>query len=459
MSTMPDPDQPASPGRRFDLSRGRAAIRAAIERSAPAPSAVRVWSFTFLLSAAALIGYLARIRGLPALAVPMWIPWPVLAVGFFLTELKVIEVHFRRETHAFSLSEIPAVIGLFFVPPDQYLVALLAGTGAALLITSRQSVVKTAFNLSNYVLVAVVALVIFRTIGRLEGPPVPLDWVAAFTAMLVASGLGALAIATAITLSGGAPQFRKLPEMLQFGGLVAIANTSLGLLATTILWFDPPSVWLLALPLITMFLAYRAYISEREKHERLEMLYRSSRILQHSPELDVALLALLDHAREMFRAELAEVVLDPSPDTAQVLRTTSLHDGRSEVMVPVDRTIRQPDVERAIASRRPVFSTPDRTPGGRLMAIKRAMIAPLVGESATIGTLTIANRLTEGTKFEDDDLRLLETLANQAAVALENGQLEQSLAELGRLKDELRHQAYHDPLTDLPNRSMFAEQV
>ena len=40
------------------------------------------------------------------------------------------------------------------------------------------------------------------------------------------------------------------------------------------------------------------------------------------------------------------------------------------------------------------------------------------------------NRLTEGTSFGQDDLRLLETLANQVAVALENGQLEQSLAEL-----------------------------
>ena len=119
-----------------------------------------------------------------------------------------------------------------------------------------------------------------------------------------------------------------------------------------ILWYDPSSIWLLALPLSTLFLAYRAYVSEREKHERLEMLYRSSRILQHSPELDVALLALLDHAREMFRAELAEVVLEPSPNSDQILRTTSLHDGRNEVMVPVDRPARHPDVEHAIASRR-----------------------------------------------------------------------------------------------------------
>ena len=83
------------------------------------------------------------------------------------------------------------------------------------------------------------------------------------------------------------------------------------------------------------------------------------------------------------------------------------------------------------------------------------MVAPLLGESGLIGSMLIANRLTEGTTFVDDDLRLLETLANQAAVALENGQLEQSLAELSRLKEELRYQAYHDPLTGLANRSLF----
>ena len=387
------PPQRVRPG----MLRISRAIDAIFSHGPLTSTAVRVWTFTIILAAAALLGYLLRIPSLHPLAVPIWIPWPFLAAGFFLTELKVIEVHFRRETHAFSLSEMPAVIGLFFVPPEQYLLALIVGTGTALLITSRQSRLKTAFNLANDGLVAVAAIIIFRAIGRFVGPPGPQDWLAAFAAMLIASGIGALAIATAITLSGGAPQFRKLPEMLQFGGLVAVANTSLALLAVAILWYDPSSVWLLALPLVTLFLAYRAYVSEREKHERLEMLYRSSRILQRSPELDVALLALLDHAREMFRAELAEVVLEPSPDADQVLRTTSLHDGRSEVMVPIDRAIRHPDVERAIASRRPVFSTPDRTPGGREMVIKRAMIAPLVGESAMIGTLTIANRLTEGT--------------------------------------------------------------
>ena len=87
------------------------------------------------------------------------------------------------------------------------------------------------------------------------------------------------------------------------------------------------------------------------------------------------------------------------------------------------------------------------------------MIGPLVGEHGVFGALTIINRLGEGTSFEPDDLRLLETVANQAAVALENGQLEQSLHELSRLKEELRHQAFHDSLTGLPNRPAFVDEV
>ena len=48
-------------------------------------------------------------------------------------------------------------------------------------------------------------------------------------------------------------------------------------------------LWLLILPVAMVFVAYQAYVSEREKHERLELLYQSSRILQHSPEIDSTL--------------------------------------------------------------------------------------------------------------------------------------------------------------------------
>ena len=421
------------------------------------PPTVRVGLLSATLAGSALLAFIAWLQHVdgpdPAIAVPWW----VVAIGFCVVDLKVIEVHFRRESHAFSLYEVPAVVGLFVLSPAEYLMAVVAGGTAALVVTNWSSPIKLAFNLANYLFLAVVSLLVFNAIIGAAGPPGGLEFLAAFAASGVATVLGALTIASAITFSGGAPQYEKLPEMLQFGTLVAVANTSVGLLAVILLWSNPTALWLLLLPVGTLFLAYRAWVSEREKHERLELVYQSSRILQHSPELDVALLALLDHARAMFRAEIAEVVLETGGEDGGAVRTTSLDGGASEAIVPIDGITREPELHRLLETRRAGFVRLTRTPGGRMLMIRQAMVAPLVGESGVIGMLTVANRLTEGTAFGSDDLLLLETIANQAAVALENGQLEQSLAELSRLKEQLRHQAYHDPLTGLPNRVSFAE--
>jgi diguanylate cyclase (GGDEF)-like protein len=414
--------------------------------------------FSLSLLVAALAGWVLVVRGLQPVPAPVTIPWPLLAVCFAVAERFEVSIHFRRERHSFSLSEIPAVVGLFCLTPNEYVLAHMLGSGAALLTTSGASSLKLLFNLSHFALAAVLALSVFYAVGPTGAALGIDDWLAAFLAMLSTTVLGALAVATVITLSGGAPQYQKLPEMLQFGGLAAVANTSVALLAITVMSTNPSSVWLLAIPAVAVFIANRAYVSERDRHERLELLYQSSRILQHSPELDLALVDLLEHARAMFRAELAEISLRV-PDQDQVLRTTAVLDGAPEAMVVEDwhaGDVLWDQIERRMG----VFLlVPDNELeiGGR--RIQQAMVAPLVGESGLSGRIVIANRLTEGTPFASDDLRLFETLANQAAVALENGQLEKSLTELSRLKEQLHHMAYHDSLTGLANRALFSDEV
>jgi diguanylate cyclase (GGDEF)-like protein len=459
MVTAPDGAATGHEPARPDISLGPRA-RVALQLGSVGRPVIKVWALSVLLAGLAVFVYARAVRDLVPLATPIDLPWPAIAGLFCIGELLDVQVHFRRETHAFSLSEFPTVIGLFFLEPSTYLVALLVGSGVALAIQSRgHHPVKLAFNLSDLALNGTLALAIFHALVDVTGPPGPPAWIAAGAATLTTSVVAAVAIAAAISLSGGAPQFQKLPEMIQFGGLVALANTSLALLAVSILWIHTEAIWLLIVPVATLFVAYRAYVSEREKHERLELLYASSRILQNSPQLDSALVALLAHAREMFRAELAEIVLYPRNELGEGLRTRSTQEGEPEVMAPIALAAADPVRQRIVQGGAAFLHAPTRGWRARSPEIRQAMTCPLVGERGLIGEMTVANRLTQGTSFLGDDLRLLEMVASQAAAALENGQLEQSLAELSRLKEQLRHQAYHDSLTGLPNRALFTEQV
>ncbi len=193
---------PRRPGSRAAVSSPRAGSR---RRSASARSP--------LLIALAAVGLYRRpsSSGLTALPVPFSIPWPIAALAFYLGETNVVEVHFLRERHSFSLSELPGIVGLFVLPPTEYLVACLLGTGLALLADRQQSSLKRAFNLAQFGLAAVVALCVFHAIATPAMPPGPQEWLAAFAAAGATSALEATLVATAISLSGGASQFRQLP--------------------------------------------------------------------------------------------------------------------------------------------------------------------------------------------------------------------------------------------------------
>ena len=86
-------------------------------------------------------------------------------------------------------------------------------------------------------------------------------------------------------------------------------------------------------------------------------------------------------------------------------------------------------------------------------------MAPLRGEDRTFGLLVVGERLGDVSTFAEPDVELLVTFAGHASILLENGRLEHSLAEVTELKEQLRHQAYHDALTGLPNRLNLLEAV
>ena len=250
------------------------------------------------------------------MTIPVWL----LAGGFFLAEAKVIHLHIGRSAHSFSMSEVPLVAGLFLVAPRPFIVARLVGSGLALFFDRRQRSVKLAFNLAQFGLCSVVSVAIhapgaprMAASGRRSG-------LAVLLVALVENLIGVLCVSTAISLAEGTPQYRRIPEMLKIGIVVSLTNASLALMGLAVLWANPQSVWLFVVPTTTAALAYRAYISERQQHESIELLYESTRILQRSPQVDTALVSLLDHARKMFRADVAEIRLLPRDDGEDILR-------------------------------------------------------------------------------------------------------------------------------------------
>jgi diguanylate cyclase (GGDEF)-like protein len=84
------------------------------------------------------------------------------------------------------------------------------------------------------------------------------------------------------------------------------------------------------------------------------------------------------------------------------------------------------------------------------------MAAPVPGEDGTTGVLVVANRLGHNTTFEAEDLTLLEALATHTSVVLRSCDL---LDRVRQEAAEREHQALHDSLTGLANRSLFNSRL
>ncbi len=435
-----------------------------ISRSMPATSGTaRVWVLNLVIATLALAlfaGPVAEIRP----AASALLPWFVLALLFFLAEVLVVHLQFRREVHTFSLSEIPFVLGLFFATPVDFVVANVLGALGALVIHRRQSLIKLAFNVSQFALGASLGALVFHSFRGAGGPITPADWLAALSATLVMNVVGIGTIALAIALSEGRLDAAKLAQVFKFGLVVGLTNSVVVLAAITFLWNDPMALWILAIPAAVLYLAYRAYMSEREKHESLEFLYESTTILQRTPQLDVALVELLRHTRRMFKAELAELTLVASPGSREALRTRLGPNDEAQLMETVDVALLGEIWQRLRSQRNGFLVARSRADQEAIRSyaghdLRDALVAPLKGDRGTLGMMVVANRLGDVTSFDEDDVRLLETLARHAGVALENGRLGQSLTQLNELKEQLRYQAFHDSLTALANRALFLERV
>jgi diguanylate cyclase (GGDEF)-like protein len=121
--------------------------------------------------------------------------------------------------------------------------------------------------------------------------------------------------------------------------------------------------------------------------------------------------------------------------------------------VPEDQ-LRDPLWRDVVTDRTPLLLTRAcRDPARRAYlaghGMRDGIVVPLVAEADVIGTMLVADRLGAVRTFDDEDAQLLQTLANHAGIAVQNG----------LLVDQLRHEALHDALTGLPNRILLGRRL
>jgi diguanylate cyclase (GGDEF)-like protein len=420
-----------------------------------------IWLYVLALALAGAGCWIAFVHGEPGLSGPH-LPWWTVALGFVCGEICVVHLQFRRSAHSFSLGDLPFIFGLAFAGGDGLMLGALVGTGLVWRFYRRLPPVKLAFNLAQLSLSASVSVIVLHAVAG-PGPALgPSTWIGLYAAMLSSCALTVVCIAGAIAMTEGGVKPRMLRQMLATGGVVALTNSSIAISAAVVVSTDARAVPMLVVPALTLFAAYRAYISERERHEKLEILYEASRTLSRSPEVAEALDGLLVRSLEAFRSEIAEVLLVGADGTT--LRTAH---GPGTARVAME--VADPEVAAELAA----LVSPDvpavslTPPFGSLRlrlyfqerGIRHAMVGILPGEERSMGTLLLANRFGLAREYGPEDLRLLEALANNASVALQHDRLEQAVTKLETLQDQLHHRAFHDPLTDLPNRALFMERL
>jgi hypothetical protein len=135
---------------------------------------------------------------------------------------------------------------------------------------------KLAYNLTAFALGTEVALMLFHLGARTNHLVVASTIVAASAAALLASLIGILSVFLAIAITDGTQARGERVQGLVFGMSASAVTTSMVLVGFVLQQTEPAVAWLLALPLIGVYVAERAFVGQIRDRRRLQFLHRST---------------------------------------------------------------------------------------------------------------------------------------------------------------------------------------
>ena len=391
----------------------------------PPPGAVRrVWLLTALVALASTAGTLLLPTSQVA-AADLGRATMLMAL-VAVTERWSIRARLGHVSHRLTLSEVPLVLGAFFVAPMLLVAARILGGIIGLQVLRRQEPYKTAYNVAYLWVETLVVLMVVDLLdpaSLVGGPRASLAIVA--IALSVAT-TGAVAKVGAISATQG-----RLVRGLALRGLRDGLGPSLATAAATtvgVVLFrtEPTLLWAPAVVLGVLLLAYRSHVRLVEAQDLQSSLIAITQGITGEATPDETAMLMATATRRILDAPIAAISLT---DPATGRRTWYGADADSWTKLE----------EARLAATRTSGSGARHAPGGTIAA-------PI--DAATDSWLVVGYSRTSATG--EADRQTVGMLANHAAVALANAHRG---AALRAQAEQATFEATHDPLTGLANRA------
>ncbi|MBO3733775.1 putative bifunctional diguanylate cyclase/phosphodiesterase [Glycomyces niveus] len=359
--------------------------------------------------------------------------------------LQVIQ-HFRQHRIAFNLADIPLVLALFYLPPFAVILARLISSlifFAGRYIRSDVGPLKPIFNVGMSTLGAASAVAVAEYAGLGAGHD-PRTWLVAVLGVCAAGLMTTVLLSLMLFILNGWTSMLKAWSGFALTFIGPIMAASVGLMILIMLEATPWSAIPIVILMLTTIGLARSYMKLRRQRQILDELNNFTQLVADSVRSNRLIDATLGRLREIFAAESATVWVPAEGRYPEIRLTSSVDDVGLTDLDPVPEALQQ----AVIASGGPTLIGPrhgSREQRAVLEAggLRSAILVPLRSGDEVYGCLSVADRIGgEMSTFLPVDLQLLETVAAHVSIAVDNS----------RLVDQLRYDAYHDPLTGLPSR-------
>ncbi|MBO0869026.1 MAG: sensor domain-containing phosphodiesterase [Micromonosporaceae bacterium] len=404
------------------------------------------WLVTGPLAALA-VGLLSAAVGHSGVTFASWQATLLYLALFVLAEATLLEVEVRRHGVTISLADIPMILALLYLPP---LAIVSVRVVAYLAVQIRRGIapIKVGFNLANAAAATSAAALIVSVFGP-QGMNHsawlghPSSWVVLLGAVTVDVLFSVLAVIGVIGLVQGGMSVRRVVRTATPSLVVGETNAVVGLI---VLLAIQHSAWAV-LPIVALggvlVMVYRGYAQSLRRHKSVTEMHDLTRLIAETRHDGTLADVLLGRVRELLSAEYATLWLPAQNRYPETLLSARADDkGLIDLSAtPEAMRLRAVETGETVAAG-PKLGTDEMRAHLRERGTKDAIVVPLRSGSAVIGCLEVAVRMGDVSFFGEHDVRLLETVAAQVGVAVENN----------RLVDRLRFDAHHDTLTGLPNR-------